>query len=196
MPLATPNASHPAAPARAHRPLRAPARARIAALAPGALAIGCLLLAPAAALGAEGGPSPSQNTPVPATAQPTTVPPTATATTPTPTVTAAPPAATATSGTAPATSTPSTGTAPAQPTGTTVTVTRTPAKKSSGLSTAALVLAAAGLLILLCAAVWAIARMLALEPRWSRSLRHSLDEAGYRASATLAELGDWMRLGR
>ena len=77
-----------------------------------------------------------------------------------------------------------------------MTVTKAPAKKSSGLSTAALALAAVGLVLLACCAAWAIARMLALEPRWTLSLRHSLDEAGYRASATLAELGDWMRLGR
>ena len=161
----------------------------------GVLLAGSLLLAPAAALGAEGGPSPSQNAPVPATARPATTSPTATAATPTPTAaTAAPPAATTAP---PATATtPSPGAVPAQPSSATVTVTKTPAKKSSGLSTAALALAAVGLLILLCSAVWAIGRMFALEPRWSRSLRHSMDEAGYRASATLAELGDWMRLGR
>ena len=134
---------------------------------------------------------------MPATAQPTTTAPTATATTPAgsaapPTTATAPPA----TATAPAATTPSTSPTPAQPRGATVTVTRAPAKKSSGLSAAALALAAVGLVILLCCAVWAVGRMLALEPRWTLSLRHSLDEAGYRASATLAELGDWMRLGR
>jgi hypothetical protein len=45
-------------------------------------------------------------------------------------------------------------------------------------------------------AAWALARVAAYEPRWTLSLRHSLAEAGHRASATWAELGDWIRLGR
>jgi hypothetical protein len=53
----------------------------------------------------------------------------------------------------------------------------------------------AGLLVLLCA-IWAIVRWLAIEPRWTRSLTHSLEEAGFRTSATWAELLDWARLGR
>ena len=38
--------------------------------------------------------------------------------------------------------------------------------------------------------------MQAYEPRWVLSMRHSMDEAGMRASATFAELKDWARLGR
>jgi hypothetical protein len=43
---------------------------------------------------------------------------------------------------------------------------------------------------------WAIGRWLALEPRWTVSLMHSLREASYRGSATWAEFADWARLGR
>jgi hypothetical protein len=53
----------------------------------------------------------------------------------------------------------------------------------------------AALIALGCLA-WAAARMLALEPRWTLSLRHALVEAGFRASATWAEFADWLRLGR
>ncbi len=65
--------------------------------------------------------------------------------------------------------------------------------KLSGTAIAAAVVAA--LLVLACL-VWGIARMLAFEPRWTLSLRHSIAEAGFRASATWAEFGDWVRLGR
>lgn len=69
--------------------------------------------------------------------------------------------------------------------------------RSAGkLSTTALIAAAlAGLLMLLCA-VWAAFRWLAIEPRWTRSLTYSLEEASFRTSATWAELLDWARLGR
>ncbi len=53
----------------------------------------------------------------------------------------------------------------------------------------------AGLLILGCIA-WAIVRQRAIEPHWTISLRHAMDEAGFRASATWAEFKDWMKLGR
>jgi hypothetical protein len=66
---------------------------------------------------------------------------------------------------------------------------------ASGLSTGGIVIAAlAALTALLCLA-WAVARMLAFEPRWSLSLRHAVAEAGFRASATWAEFRDWARLG-
>lgn len=70
-------------------------------------------------------------------------------------------------------------------------------RHSSGkLSTAALIGAVlAGLLVLLCA-IWALVRWLAVEPRWTRSLGYSLEEASFRASATWAELLDWARIGR
>ncbi len=67
---------------------------------------------------------------------------------------------------------------------------------SSKLSgTAILAAALAALLALMCLA-WGVARMLDFEPHWTLSLRHALAEAGFRASATWAELGDWLRLGR
>jgi len=53
----------------------------------------------------------------------------------------------------------------------------------------------AALIALSCLA-WGIARMSAFEPRWTLSLRHAIAEAGFRASVTLAEFGDWARLGR
>jgi hypothetical protein len=66
---------------------------------------------------------------------------------------------------------------------------------SSHLSTAAIVVAAvAGLVALACLA-WALARVLAYQPRWSESLRHSLAEAGFRASSTWEEFNDWVRSG-
>jgi hypothetical protein len=71
-----------------------------------------------------------------------------------------------------------------------------PQGKGGGISDGAIVAAvAAGLVALACLA-WALARMLAYEPRWTLALRHSLAEAGHRTSATWSELGDWIRLGR
>lgn len=63
-------------------------------------------------------------------------------------------------------------------------------------STPAIALAALAALLLLLVAAWALARAFAYEPAWMPSLRHSFAEAGFRASATWAELGDWLRLGR
>jgi hypothetical protein len=63
-------------------------------------------------------------------------------------------------------------------------------------STPAIALAALAALLLLLVAAWALARAFAYEPAWIPSLRHSFAEAGFRASATWAELGDWLRLGR
>jgi hypothetical protein len=51
-------------------------------------------------------------------------------------------------------------------------------------------------LVALACVTWGVARMLDFEPHWTLSLRHAMAEAGFRASATWAELGDWMRLGR
>ncbi len=59
----------------------------------------------------------------------------------------------------------------------------------------AVALAAVGALVVLACLAWALARMLAFEPRWTLSLRHALAEAHFRASATWAEFGDWVRLG-
>jgi hypothetical protein len=65
-----------------------------------------------------------------------------------------------------------------------------------GLSGAAIAAAAIGGLAAALCLAWGVSRMLTLEPRWTLSLRHSMAEAGFRASATWAEFGDWMRLGR
>jgi hypothetical protein len=61
-------------------------------------------------------------------------------------------------------------------------------------TTAALVFIGVLLLILLIG--WAIARWWAWEPHWLVRLRHSMGEAGWRASAAWAEFTDWLRLGR
>jgi hypothetical protein len=64
------------------------------------------------------------------------------------------------------------------------------------MSHEAIALAAAGALVVLACLVWALARVVALEPRWTLSARHAIAEAGFRASATWAEFSDWVRLGR
>ena len=69
------------------------------------------------------------------------------------------------------------------------------AANSGGLSNAALAAVAVAALVLILCLVWALARMLALEPRWTLSLRHALAEAAFRASATWDEFSDWARLG-
>jgi hypothetical protein len=70
------------------------------------------------------------------------------------------------------------------------------AGRTTGLSPGEVVVAVlAGLLALGCLA-WAIARMRGLEPRWVSSLGHAMAEAGYRTSEALAELADWVRMGR
>ena len=51
-------------------------------------------------------------------------------------------------------------------------------------------------LVLLACAVWGLAQSRAWEPRWLLALRHAIAEAGFRASATWREFGDWARLGR
>ncbi|HEX5853454.1 MAG TPA: hypothetical protein VFY36_10220 [Solirubrobacteraceae bacterium] len=69
-------------------------------------------------------------------------------------------------------------------------------KGSSEVSTPALLAAALAALLALACAIWGAARLQAFEPRWTLSLRHTLAEAGFRASATWAEFSDWARLGR
>lgn len=64
------------------------------------------------------------------------------------------------------------------------------------LSTPAIALAALGAALVLLGLAWAIARAFAYEPSWMPALRHSFAEAGFRTSATFAELRDWLRLGR
>ena len=63
-------------------------------------------------------------------------------------------------------------------------------------STPAIALAVLAAVLVLLSLGWAIARAFAYEPSWMPSLRHCLAEAGFRASATFAELGDWLRRGR
>jgi hypothetical protein len=65
-----------------------------------------------------------------------------------------------------------------------------------GATHEAIALAAAGALVVLACLAWALARVVALEPRWTLSARHAIAEAGFRASATWAEFSDWVRLGR
>lgn len=116
----------------------------------------------------------------------TTTPQTTTSSQPGSTITTS---STATTATPPASS-PGVGTQTAQGT--------KPAQhtNSTKLSTPALALAVlAALLALLCIA-WGIARLTAYEPRWVLSVRHSLAEGGFRASATWAEFTDWARLGK
>jgi hypothetical protein len=123
------------------------------------------------------------------------------ATTP-PATTPAAPAAASTGATT--TLTPSAaGTPGAQPTSTVpgsppATGTTAPAKqagKGGGVSGWAILAAVIGALIALACLVWAVFRFGAFEPHWLQSLRHSVAEAGYRASATWAEFTDWVRLG-
>jgi len=80
-------------------------------------------------------------------------------------------------------------------TDTAVTVLIHSASRSTGPSGTALAAAAAAALIILLCLGWGIARLLAYEPRWILSLRHSLAEAAYRVEAALDELGDWIRIG-
>jgi hypothetical protein len=146
----------------------------------------------------------STNTSTQATTAPTTTTPAATIPTTSTPASAVPPAGTSTGTTVPTTptaTTPATG----LPTSTVPTTNGAAApvsgaKKASAsgthLSTGAIALIAIGALLVLGCLTWAAARALALEPRWSVSLMHSLREAGYRGSATWAEFADWSRLGR
>jgi hypothetical protein len=74
--------------------------------------------------------------------------------------------------------------------------TRARSKRSSKLSTEAIVIAALAALLALGCAAWGLARRRAFEPHWVLSLRHAMAEAGFRTSATWAEFADWVRLGR
>jgi len=71
-----------------------------------------------------------------------------------------------------------------------------PTQHSGTLSTGAIAIAAIATLLVLACLGWALARRRAFEPHWMLSLRHAMAEAGFRASATWAEFGDWVRLGR
>ncbi len=137
--------------------------------------------------------TPAAATPTSAT-QPGTVAPTTTtpaSALPQTTSTPASTTPTATTPTTPATATPTT---PAKGS-TTVILARKSKPHATHLSTGALALAILGALLALGCIVWALSRWLALEPRWTVSLTHSLREASYRASVTWAEFADWARIG-
>jgi hypothetical protein len=157
----------------------------------GALCLSAALTLPAAAGAAEGGPS--LNIPVPASAR--TAPVGGTATAPA-AGTASAPAATTTA-TVPTATAATPGAVPTQATGAAPLAAgaHPAARRTSGTSGAAVAIAVLAVLLALGCAVWAIARSRAFEPRWTLSLRHSMAEAGYRVSATWAELTDWFRLG-
>jgi hypothetical protein len=70
------------------------------------------------------------------------------------------------------------------------------AASSGKLSNAAMAAVVIAAIVVACCLAWGIVRVTAFEPRWLQSLRHALAEASFRASATLAEFGDWARLGR
>jgi hypothetical protein len=70
------------------------------------------------------------------------------------------------------------------------------AHQATHVSGAAIALGALGALVVLACLVWALARLLSFEPRWTLSARHAIAEAGFRASATWSEFSDWARLGR
>jgi hypothetical protein len=78
---------------------------------------------------------------------------------------------------------------------------KTPAKAagarqhSSRLSGAAIALLILGGVLALAALAWAIVSFAVIEPHWLLALRHSLSEAGFRATAVWAEFADWVRLG-
>ncbi len=71
-----------------------------------------------------------------------------------------------------------------------------PGSAGGSLSTGAIAIAALAALVALGCLAWAIARRRAFEPKRMLSLRHSMAEAGFHASATWAEFTDWVRLGR
>ena len=68
-------------------------------------------------------------------------------------------------------------------------------KGGGGVSRGAILAAVLAALLALACIVWAVFRFSAREPHWLLSARHSLAEAGFRASATWAEFTDWLRLG-
>lgn len=143
--------------------------------------------------------APATSTPATTTpasgAQPGTVAPSSTSTTPGGATTPTTPSAPTTSTTTPTVGIPTTTTPATSHSTTVVGVTRKATPHKTHLSTAALVLGILGALLILGCLVWALGRWLALEPRWTVSLMHSLREASYRASATWAEFSDWARLG-
>ncbi len=203
------------------KPSRSPRQARTASIVAAMCALAALLPTGAQAAGAttdkglgttvpastkvHSTSTPSASTPttsVPASATtPGTTPSSATTSTSAPTGAAQPgtvaPPTTTPAGAATQTASTTTSAAPTTtPGSTTVIVAHKQNPSAKGLSAGALALAILGALLVLGCVVWALGRWLALEPRWTISLTHSLREASYRASETWAEFGDWARLGR
>jgi hypothetical protein len=117
-----------------------------------------------------------------------------------PTTTYAPSGSTSLPGTGAAGATTTPAVTPAQPAVTPAQPTtparpRASAHSAGKVSTEAVVIAALAALLALGCVAWGIARLASFEPRWTHSLRHAMAEAGFRASATWAELSDWVRLG-
>ncbi len=75
-------------------------------------------------------------------------------------------------------------------------VVRHAAPAPTRLSTGAVVAAVVAAVVVLACLTWAAARWWAYEPRWTRSLRHSLAEAAWRLGGVWEEFSDWVRLGR
>lgn len=67
---------------------------------------------------------------------------------------------------------------------------------SSSTTSSAVIAAILAALALLASLAWGVSRLLVYEPTWVLTLRHSLEEASFRVSATVAEFADWVRLGR
>ena len=67
---------------------------------------------------------------------------------------------------------------------------------ASSTSNSAIIAAILAALALLVSLAWGVSRLLVYEPTWVLTLRHSLEEASFRVSATVSEFADWVRLGR
>ncbi len=65
-----------------------------------------------------------------------------------------------------------------------------------GLPAPVLLLAVLGIPLALACAFFLGSRWLGYHPRWAEHLRHSVSEAGWRASSTFAEFTDFVRFGR
>jgi hypothetical protein len=69
-------------------------------------------------------------------------------------------------------------------------------ESDAGTPAPVVALAVLGGLLALGGLVYGFAHWFAFDPRWTRRLRHSLAEAGWRAGNTWSEFADWVRLGR
>lgn len=67
---------------------------------------------------------------------------------------------------------------------------------STALPAALVALMVLGVVLAIGLLAWAVARWLALDPRWMRRWRHAGREAAYRASGVWTDFADWVRLGR